>query len=77
MQKAVVYIGDQAIPVPDRPLAGPASSAEITVPVPSTVAVGTFPLRVEVDGAQSRLALDTTSGSPTYGQWLPQIEVSA
>jgi hypothetical protein len=33
--------------------------------------------RVEVDGAQSKLTLDTTSGSPTFGQYLPQVEVSA
>jgi hypothetical protein len=73
----VVYIGDQALPVPSRPLSGPASSTQITVTVPATIAAGTYPLRAEVDGAQSRLTLDTTMGSPTYGQWLPQAEVSA
>jgi hypothetical protein len=77
LQNAVVYIGDQAVPVPSRPLSGPASSPQITVTVPDTIAVGAHPLRVEVDGAQSRLTLDTTTGSPTYGQWLPQVEVSA
>jgi len=77
LQNAVVYIGDQAVPVPARPLSGPASSTQITVTVPNTIAVGTYPLRVEVDGAQSRLALDSNSVSPTYGQWLPQVEVSA
>ncbi len=77
LQNAVVYIGDQAVPVPSRPLSGPASSPQITVTVPDTIAVGAYPLRVEVDGAQSRLTLDTTTGSPTYGQWLPQVEVSA
>jgi hypothetical protein len=77
LQNAVVYIGDQALPVPSRPLSGPASSTQITVTVPATIAAGTYPLRAEVDGAQSRLTLDTTMGSPTYGQWLPQAEVSA
>ncbi len=77
LQNAVVYIGDQALPVAARPLSGPASSAQITVTVPSTVAVGTYPLRVQVDEAQSLLTLDTNSGSLTYGQWLPQVEVSA
>jgi hypothetical protein len=77
MQSTVIYIGDQALPVPARPLSGPASSVQITVTVPTNFVVGTYPLRVEVDGAQSRLNLDTTQGSATYGQWLPQVEVSA
>ena len=34
------------------------------------------PLRLQIDGAESRLALDQTPGSPTYGQFLPQIAVS-
>jgi hypothetical protein len=77
MQTVVVYIGDQAIPMSPMPLSGPATSTQITVTVPASIAVGTYPLRVEVDGAQSRLTLDTTSGSPTFGQFLPQAEVSA
>lgn len=76
MQSAKIYIGDQAIPVPARPLSGPSSSPQITVTIPADMAPGTYPLRVEVDGAQSKLAQDTTQGSPTYGQWLPQIEVT-
>ena len=76
VQEAVVYIGDQAIPVPPRPLSGPATSATITIAVPSTTVAGTYPLRVEVDGAQSALTLDTNSGSPTFGQYLPQVQVT-
>ena len=76
MQQVFVYIGDQSIPVPPRPLSGPPTSAQITVTVPSSsFPVGTYPLRVEVDGAQSPLTLDTTLGSPTFGQLLPQVEV--
>ena len=77
MQTVVVYIGDLAIPQPPLPITGPATSTTVTVTVPTSIAVGTYPLRVEVDGAQSQLTLDTNSGSPTYGQWLPQVEVSA
>jgi len=78
MQQVVVYIGDQAIPQPAQvPLTAPTTSATVTVTVPSTIAPGTYPIRVEVDGAQSLLTQDTTSGSPTFGQWLPQVEVSA
>jgi hypothetical protein len=47
------------------------------VDVPATAALGIYPLRVEVDGAQSKLTLDTNPASPTYNQWLPQVEVSA
>jgi hypothetical protein len=77
LQTVTVYIGDQAIPQVPRPLGAPSASATVTVTVPSTVAVGTYPLRVEVDGAQSKLTQDTNQASPTYGQWLPQVEVSA
>lgn len=77
LQQVVVYIGDQAIPLPQAPLTGPATSTTVTVTVPSTIAVGTYPLRIEVDGAQSLLTQDSNPVSPTYGQWLPQVEVSA
>jgi hypothetical protein len=77
LQNVVVYIGDQAIPQPSLPITGPATSATVTVTVPTSIAAGTYPLRVEVDGAQSQLTQDTNTVSPTFGQWLPQVEVSA
>lgn len=78
MQQVVLYIGDQAIPqLPQVPLTAPTTSTTVTVTVPSTIAVGTYPIRVEVDGAQSLLTQDTNSKSTTFGQWLPQVEVSA
>jgi len=77
MQQVVVYIGDQAIPLPPISLGPPSTSPIVSVIVPATIAIGTYPLRVEVDGAQSLLTQDTTLGSPTYGQWLPQVEVTA
>ncbi|MGH9606922.1 MAG: Pvc16 family protein [Terracidiphilus sp.] len=76
-QTVVVYIGDQAIPQTPGALGPPSTSTVVSVTVPSTIAVGTYPLRVEVDGAQSLLTQDTNQASPTYGQWLPQVEVSA
>lgn len=72
LQNVVFYFGDQALPVPTRSLTGPPTSTQITVTVPDTISLGTAPLRVEVDGAQSQLTLDTISG-----KWLPQVEVSA
>jgi hypothetical protein len=77
LQSVVVYIGDQAIPVPSRPVNGPPSSTEIDVTLPASIALGTYPLRVEVDGAQSKLTYDNNPASPTYQQWLPQLQVIA
>ena len=68
-QRATLYIGDYAIPIGERPVSGPASSATITFPIPADFPSGTFPIRVEVDGAPSAL---TPSGS---GQFTPQVQV--
>lgn len=75
-QTVVVYVGDTAIPQPQGRLAAPSSSTTVTVTVPASIPAGTYPLRVEVDGAQSLLALDQTPASPTNGQWLPQVQVT-
>jgi len=77
MQSVVVYIGDQAIPQLQGPLTAPSTSTTVKVTVPSSIAVRTYPLRVEVDGAQSQLTQDTNTSSPTFGQWFPQVGVSA
>jgi hypothetical protein len=78
IQNVVVFIGDQAVPQPAPvPLpAAPSTSTTVTVTVPKTIAAGTYPLRVQIDGAQSLLTQDTTMGSPTFGQWLPQVKVT-
>jgi hypothetical protein len=72
MQSVVVYIGDLAIPLPQGPLTGPATSTTVTVTVPTSINPATYMLRVEVDGAQSQLTPETV-----YSNWLPQVEVSA
>lgn len=70
-QQATLYIGDSAIPIDARPVGGPASSATITFPIPGDFPTGTYPLRVEIDGAQSKL-------TPTAaGQFTPQVQVNA
>jgi uncharacterized protein (TIGR03437 family) len=76
-QTVVAYVGNHAILPAQGPLTAPSSSTTVTVTVPATLAVGNYPLRIEVDGAQSQLAQDATKGSPTFGQWLPQVQVSA
>ena len=68
-QQATLYIGDTALPIGERPVTEPASSATITFPIPADFPAGTYPVRVEVDGAQSML---TTTAS---GQFTPQVQV--
>jgi hypothetical protein len=70
-QQATLYIGDTAIPIDERPTTGPASSTTLTFPIPTTFPAGLFPLRVEIDGAQSPLTLDASQ------QFTPQVQVSA
>ena len=69
-QQATLYVGDNAIPIDERPVGAPASAATITFPIPANFPTGTFPLRVEIDGAQSKL----TPGAG--GQFLPQVQVN-
>jgi hypothetical protein len=78
IQDVVVFVGDQAIPQPKpAPLpAAPSTSTTVAVTVPNTFAVGTYQLRVQIDGAQSSLTQDTNHASPTFGQWLPQVKVT-
>ena len=71
LQTVVVYLGDTAIPVPKAPRAALLCGC-VTVMVPTSSP--TYPLRVEVDGAQSLLSQDTNPASPTFGQWLPQVD---
>lgn len=69
-QQATLYIGDNAIPMDARPTTGPAFSTTLTFPVPATFATGLFPLRIEIDGAQSKLIPNLS------GQFTPQVQVN-
>jgi hypothetical protein len=75
-QQATLYIGDTALPIDERPVGSPATSPTLAFPIPASFPAGTFPLRVEIDGASSPLTLDTAQGSPTQGQLLPQVQVT-
>jgi hypothetical protein len=79
-QVANLYIGDFAIELPARPPTDPATSATLTFQIPAsfphTNPATAQPFRVAVDGVQSKLALDTNSASPTFGQFLPQAKVT-
>jgi len=76
MQSVLLHIGDRAIPLDARPTTDPPTSNTLTFSIPNDIPPATYPLRVEVDGAQSKLSPDTTQGSPTFGQLLPQIQVT-
>ena len=75
-QQATLYVGDNALPINERPVGAPTTSATLDFPIPANFPTGTFPLRLEIDGASSPLTLDTTQGSPTQGQLLPQVQVT-
>jgi Pvc16 N-terminal domain/IPT/TIG domain len=75
-QRATLYIGDNALPLEARAVTAPATSPTLDFAIPANFRTGTFPLRLEIDGASSALTLDTTPGSPTQGQLLPQGQVT-
>lgn len=73
-QQVTVYLGDNAIAVPARLPSDPATSPDVTVTVPAGdppagTGAGTFPVRIEVDGASSLL-------TQSAGQWTPQVQVT-
>ncbi len=73
-QRVRLLIGERAIDVPARPAPpnGPAESPTLNVTVPADFPVGTWPLRIEVDGARSALALDPV----TQAYATPALEVT-
>lgn len=75
-QSATLLIGDIGLDADPRPPSDPASSATISFSIPKDFAIATLPLRVRIDGAQTRLTQDGNPASPTYGQFLPQIQVT-
>jgi hypothetical protein len=79
-QTATVFLGDFAISIPPR-TGGAAESATLDFPIPDAASLpftlpATVPLRVEIGGAQSPLTADTNPASPTYGKFLPLVEIS-
>jgi hypothetical protein len=76
-QRAALYAGDFAVELDARPPTDPPSSTSLTFAIPSDFPhPATVPVRVEVDGVQSKLTLDTNPANPTFGQLLPQVKVS-
>ena len=79
-QRAALFIGDYSIQLDARPPSAPPSSASLQFNIPAnfhyTKPPTALPLRVQVDGVDSKLTLDQNPLSPTYGQFLPQATVS-
>jgi len=69
-QQVTLYLGDTAIPVAEPPATAPPSSTTITCPTPEGFPAGTYPVRVEIDGAQSMLT------AAAGGQFTPQVQVA-
>jgi hypothetical protein len=69
-QNAALLLGGQRISIPARPATGPAATSSLDFPLPATVpAGGPFLVRVQVDGTQSQLMVDTNQTSPTFNQY--------
>lgn len=71
-QAVTAFFGAQGVDADPRAPDAPDSSATITFTIPSTLAAGTWTLRVRVDGAETRIA----QSAGLTGPFLPQITVS-
>ena len=79
-QRASLFVGDFALELDARPTTDPPSSSTLTFKIPAnfphTNPATALPLRLAVDGVQSKLTLDSNPASSTFGQFLPQAKVS-
>lgn len=75
-QRAAVLIGNQSVELEPRPLSSPSSTTTLDFPVPedfTPVPAPGAPLRIRIDGAESRVALNTALIPPAYE---PRIAVT-
>jgi uncharacterized protein DUF4255/IPT/TIG domain-containing protein len=76
-QRVVLLIGDQAIALPARAVTDPETTANLSFTVPKDFKTGEFLLRVQVDGAESPLEVDTNPASPTFNQYIgPRVTIT-
>lgn len=59
-QRVALLVGEHTLFLPSRPVAGPAQTTSLNFPIPGDLPAGTYLLRVQVDGAESPLAVDGT-----------------
>jgi hypothetical protein len=67
-QHASLIVGGRSITISARPANGPATTMTLDFPIPADFSTGDFPLRLQIDGAQSPLEIDQNPNSPTFGQ---------
>jgi hypothetical protein len=68
-QQRMLLLGDRVLPgVPPQPSDPPTNSVLFQLPQPPNEPIpsGSYLMRVRIDGAESRLQVDTDSNSPTY-----------
>jgi hypothetical protein len=77
-QRASLAVGARSITIPARPATGPATTGTLDFPIPADFPTGDFPIRLQIDGAQSPLEVDQNPSSPTFGQLTgnPKITVT-
>ena len=76
-QRVRLLVGDSAILLPARPPSAPATATTLSFSISTDFPTGTFLLRVEVDGAQSPLEVDTNPASPTFNQYIgPRVTIT-
>ena len=77
-QRASLVVGASSITIPARPATGPATTGTLDFPIPADFPTGDFPIRLQIDGAQSPLEVDQNPSSPTFGQLTgnPKISVT-
>jgi hypothetical protein len=75
-QRVALLVGDRALALPARLSTDPpANSLDFTIP--ADFPTGSFLLRVQVDGAQSPLQIDTNPASPTFNSFIgPKVAVT-
>ena len=59
-QRVALLLGDRTIFIPNRPPTDPAVSATLEFPIPADFPLGTWLVRVQVDGAESALTVDAS-----------------
>jgi hypothetical protein len=79
-QRCVLFVGNTALELDARPPSDPATSSTVKFNIPAsfpyTKPPTALPLRLQIDGVESKITLDTNPVSSTFGQFLPQGTVT-
>jgi hypothetical protein len=76
-QRVVLLVGNQGVALPAHGVNDPATTTILGFPIPNAFEPGAFLLRVQVDGAQSPLDVDTNKVSPTFNQYIgPKVTIT-